>query len=145
MSTRDVASAPGVVRSCRNVARWASALVLVSAVCVAACGRRASAPPPRPENVPSDAVWASGTDGGAFISCLAVGAEPTNLFECVVFRDRDGDVVARGRFGTRPTFHVGLAELRRSYAAFDGASILLANGAALAPDTNAEFARPDER
>ena len=116
----------------------------VGALGVAACGRRGTPPPPRPASVPVDAVWAGGLDGGAFISCLAVGREPTNLFECVVFEDRSGHVVARGRFGTRPTFNISLGELRRSYAAFDGSSILLANGAALAPDTNVPFARPGD-
>jgi len=128
--------------------RWivTTALVLMGAVAASACGRRSKPPPPRPASVPADAVWAGGEDGGAFISCLAVGREPTNMFECVVFQEQDGDVVARGRFATRPTFSVSLGELRRSYAAFDGASILLANGATLAPDnSNVPFAQPDQR
>ena len=108
-----------------------------------ACGRRGTPPPPRPVAVPADAVWAGGPDGGAFISCLAVGREPTTTFDCVAFDDGDGDVTSRGRFVTRPSFSITLGELRRSYAAFDGSSILLANGAALAPDgTSAPFARP---
>jgi hypothetical protein len=119
-------------------------LVLAVAIGASACSRRVTPPPPRPATVPADAVWAGGPDGGAFISCLAVGREPANTFECVVFGDRDGEVLGRGRFVTRPTFQVSLAELRRSYTAFDGSSILLANGAALAPDTtDVPFARPD--
>jgi hypothetical protein len=95
--------------------------------------------------VPADAVWAGGPDGGAFIRCRVVGREPTNAFECVVFGDGAGEVVARGRFVTRPTFDVTLGELRRSYAGFDGSSILLANGVALAPDTSVPLAQPHQR
>jgi len=94
--------------------------------------------------VPADAVWAGGPDGGAFIGCRGVDREPSNAFECVVFGDGAGEVVARGRFVTRPTFHVTLGELRRSYAGFDGSSILLANGVALAPDSSdVPWARPE--
>jgi hypothetical protein len=120
------------------------ALLVAGAIGASACSRRVTPPPPRPVGVPVDAVWAGGADGGAFIRCVAVGQERANTFECVVFGDRDGEVVGRGRFVTRPTFHVSLAELRRSYAAFDGSLILLANGVALAPDTtDVPFARPD--
>jgi hypothetical protein len=120
------------------------ALLVAGVIGTSACSRRVTPPPPRPASVPVDAVWAGGPDGGAFISCLAVGREPANTFECAVFGDQAGEEVVRGRFVTRPTFHVSLAELRRSYAAFDGSLILLANGAALAPDTtDVPFARPD--
>lgn len=89
-------------------------------------------------------MWAGGPEGGAFISCLAVGREPTDVFECGVFQDRSGTVVARGRFITRPTFQASLRELRRSYAAFDGSSILLVNGVALSPDSSSvPFAHPN--
>lgn len=116
---------------------------LALALSVAACSRRVTPPPPRPVGVPADAVWAGGLEGGAFIRCVAAGREPTTAFDCVVFHERAGDVIVRGRFVTRPTFETSLRELRRSYAAFDGSAILLVNGVALTRDSgHVPFAGP---
>lgn len=55
-------------------------------------------PPDRPTSVPADAVWAGGSDGGAWIDCGMSTKEPLTTFWCSVFHE-NGDVwVERGSF-----------------------------------------------
>jgi hypothetical protein len=60
-------------------------------------GRRLEAiEPPRPPGVPTTATWAGGPECGSFVDCSPedVGA----LYQCSVFHERTGTLVARGEY-----------------------------------------------
>lgn len=52
-------------------------------------------PPARHANVPADAVWSGGADGGAWIACVGPVA---TTYDCKVFDDFTGELRAAGRF-----------------------------------------------
>jgi hypothetical protein len=84
-------------------------------------------PPARHANVPPDAVWSGGADGGAWIACKGpVGTE----YDCTVFDDFTGDLRAAARFT-----YVGLgsppAAQSLDFSGFDGDTIHLKHGRAL--------------
>ncbi len=54
-------------------------------------------PVKRPANVPSDAVWHGGADGGNWIQCLQI-KDSTNIFFCNVYSDFTGDIIYKGLF-----------------------------------------------
>src|SRR5690606_35781781 len=51
-------------------------------------------PPPRPVNVPSDAIWAGGVDGGDWIRCVKY----KNCFQCAIFEDFKGRLIETGAY-----------------------------------------------
>lgn len=52
--------------------------------------------PPRPANVPVDATWAGGADGGMWIDC---DEGDTERYQCVVYATVTGVVAESGEFG----------------------------------------------
>ena len=77
--------------------------------------------PPRPSNGPPSAVWAGGTDGGAWIDCSFAWKEPHVAYTCNTFTD-SGHPWASGAYV--------LAEIRR-------------NGSEIAYEPLGAFARID--
>ena len=104
------------------------------------CGPTKARPPMRPDRVPIEASWAGGTDGGDWLHCRFGGKEPAAFFDCTVYSDQTGDVVAHGLYvlGTRgasgdlaPTSSL---TPKLDYRYFDGVSIHLQGGYALLPE-----------
>ena len=53
-------------------------------------------PPPRPQGVPAEAVWAGGLDGGSWILC---GGDTTrNVNTCSVWNDQNGALAETGDY-----------------------------------------------
>lgn len=53
-------------------------------------------PEHRPQNVPNDAVWVGGADGGAYVRC---GIDPTqNVNPCSVWNDYTGMLIESGNY-----------------------------------------------
>jgi hypothetical protein len=62
-------------------------------VAFAGCDRSASLEPKkRPPGVPSEAVWAGGADGGAYVHC-AIDRQ-NNVDKCTVWNDFTGESVS---------------------------------------------------
>ena len=109
-------------------------LIIVTALFVVSCSRQPS-PPPRPNGVPADALWAGGSDGGSFIKCDFDSA--TALDVCSVFNDHTGETEARGQYRVDGRSKAQDAA-RFEYSAFDGKRIYLKDGSVLSPS-------PDKR
>ena len=106
----------------------------LSILVIAACAGE----PPRPSGLPSDAEWAGGPDGGAWILCGQTTKEPYAAFDCTTFNE-DGSVWARGHFiHARPAGGryeaVGAPFPGLAFEGYDGVSIYLQNGTMLVPD-----------
>lgn len=67
---------------------------LISSACKIKTIESDPEPPPRPQNVPSDAVWAGGLDGGSFIVMKAL-SKP-NWYSAQIYSDATGDLVFQG-------------------------------------------------
>lgn len=50
-----------------------------------------SAPPPRPDHVPEQAIWSGGPDGGWFFDCRLSGA-----LECTIYDEETGVIAKAG-------------------------------------------------
>ncbi len=101
-------------------------LLLVTVTAGGAC--TGSSTPPRPPKVPLTAVWAGGPDGGAWVDCRVDTTRDVN--PCTVYNEVQGDVWMKGSFVLRD---VGRAASKEElvFGAFDGVSILLADGKVL--------------
>jgi hypothetical protein len=60
-------------------------------------GCSASSPPPRPRGLPSTAIWAGGSDGGAWMDCCLATKEPKNEYSCFLFHG-NGDLWSKGSY-----------------------------------------------
>jgi hypothetical protein len=100
---------------------------------LAACGCDTGAQgdvPPRLPTVPSDATWAGGKDGGAWIRCEVDLEQAANW--CTVWSDQTGEVSARTLFVLRGTGGFAQAE-DLHYSGFNGIYIGLKDGRMLEP------------
>lgn len=93
---------------------------------ITAC-QRPVVPPARHAGVPPEAVWTGGVDGGAWVACK--GPFSTE-YDCKVFHDHTGEVVASGRFtfvgpGSPPDARL------LEFNGFDGDAIHLNSGRSL--------------
>jgi hypothetical protein len=98
--------------------------------------------PERPSSVPSDAVWAGGSDGGSWVLCSPIAREGS--FRCKIFDDYLGHLI------TDAIFHLYFLEadgkLSRAENArlvhieprfYDGAIIALQDNLVLSPESKA--------
>jgi hypothetical protein len=113
------------------------AVSLLLALCLVGCRSHVN-PPPRPQGVPADAVWAGGSDGGSFIRCEFDAASAMDF--CSVFNDHTGQLDAQGKYGVN-----GKSKpqdvARFEYSGFDGHRIYLRDGSVLVPVANADTSR----
>lgn len=100
-----------------NLARIAITVVVGM---LAACSPRH---PERPNHLPASAVWAGGSDGGAWIACNRL--TPT-LYDCAVYD-------ARGKLWSKDTYTIQKSVSAGNYEGYDGVRILLQDGGYLEP------------
>jgi hypothetical protein len=101
------------------------AVCLVS-VCLLACGKPAELRPDhRPIGVPSDAVWAGGADGGAYIKCTADSTR--NVDRCSVWNDFTGASTGPHDYSLFKE-HRAAKDLELEYTGAVNDSIYLRNG-----------------
>jgi hypothetical protein len=86
-------------------------------------------PPPRPQGVPKNALWAGGADGGVFLIVRPVGPSQPDTYSAEIYNDHSGSRVHRGLLRLEPTrdapFAVGEAA---SYSGWDGQALHLTDG-----------------
>ena len=74
------------------VNRLAAAVYLVLSTSLVSCGKPAELRPQhRPAEVPIDAVWAGGADGGAYIKCTVDAVR--NVDRCSIWNDFTGQSI----------------------------------------------------
>ena len=114
----------------RTVRKRSLSVGLAIAIVVVACFERASDEPLRPPNVPFDAVWAGGSDGGCFVQCKADRDRNVNV--CVAYLSTTGEILQRGDYQIRGS---GRAATHRelTYEWCDGQVIGLKSGQVLEP------------
>jgi hypothetical protein len=108
--------------------------------------------PSRPENVPADAVWAGGTEGGAWILCVPTLANQA-LLSCRMFNDRDGTLWARGTYmparitwdaaKEAPVTSPAPLPDRWEFEGFDGVALFLKQNITLVPHGTIDYPAPD--
>jgi hypothetical protein len=93
--------------------------------CLASCGSESTISPVRPRNVPPDAWWSGGPDGGAWIQVRKVRE---NDFTAKIFDD-GGSVWVAGQFiaSTKITQPLNKDWLRKNIIGFDGRQIFVRN------------------
>lgn len=108
--------------------KMASLHLLMIGICfMTACATEPTVPP-HPKSVPASAVWAGGTDGGAFIEC-SYDSE-TRLNKCTAYNDHTGEIETTGTFKIAGPSRANEADKFR-YSAFDGNRIYLMDGSIL--------------
>jgi hypothetical protein len=100
------------------------------------CGRAENRT--RPTNVPSDAVWAGGPDGGCWVKCNVDEAQ--NVNHCIAYLDPTGQVMQRGAYRLRAQARAATAA-ELTYQWCDGTLIGLAKNLVLEPVKVAPEAR----
>lgn len=58
--------------------------------------------PKKPPNVPKEAVWSGGVDGGVFIYIRKEENSPPNIYVAKIFYDSTGDIWYEGRLSVEP-------------------------------------------
>ena len=104
-------------------------ILLLAVVAVAvSCGYR-KVPPDRPTNVPAQAVWAGGLDGGSFVHCEVDSSRDVN--KCTVYNEDTGQVMEQGDFRLKTEGRAArVEELKYTWADWGG-MIGLADGQTL--------------
>lgn len=100
-------------------------ILFVSVAFVLSCNQHELAPE-RPENVPESAVWAGGSDGGAWIDCQAL--TEAGSYDCAIYSDFSGAALQKGEYRAPAGVAVEL-----DFNFFDGTVIGLKNGVLLSP------------
>jgi hypothetical protein len=118
---------------------------LLASLLAVACHNPTPRPPPRASGVPIDAVWAGGVDGGDWLRCVMRGKEPAAFFDCDVYSDQTGHVIASGSYSLARCGPDGQCEPvtslvpRTDYQFFDGVAIHLRQPYALIPDGDIDY------
>lgn len=107
------------------------ALLLLLPALMTSCERRPAQAPSRPAKVPTSAVWAGGSDGGAFIDCRETSER---LNDCTVYFDGNGEIWMHGLFKLKGK-NKGVPNSALKYSFADGVGIGLLDGSYLEPTT----------
>lgn len=103
-----------------------------------ACQAGESSIPKRPVNVPKNAVWGGGVDGGNWYNCKKLNKQWH--YYCIIYNDFNGQIESTGTYvlrgsywdkeGNRPVVQ-DLNSLTLKYDTFDGDAIFLLNSVSL--------------
>lgn len=86
-------------------------------------------PPDKLQDIPSEAVWVGGVDGGAWYLCKKISSYKA---DCIIYNDNNGEVWESGIFTTKSGSLEEIDFLNsKSYQGFNGDRLLLTNGAIL--------------
>ena len=82
----------------------------------------------RPRNVPQEAMWVGGPDGGVFIA-LRTQNRSRGIYLTKVFADSTGELLYAGKLRLVPSYPI-LVSTRDAtlFAAWDGSALLLTDG-----------------
>ena len=86
-------------------------------------------PQKRPANVPKEAIWCGGADGGAFIRVTKIKNDPEKIYAAEIYFDTTGEVWYRGKLilesSENPNFDFTNANV---YSGWDGDILYLRDG-----------------
>jgi hypothetical protein len=113
-------------------------VILVAALCITLFGCKAGddsmevTPPKRPANVPEEAIWSGGADGGAFIHITKSKDTPDNVYTAEIYFDTTGETWYRGRLLLESSEnHSFDFKNENVYSGWDGDTLYLRDGRAL--------------
>jgi hypothetical protein len=113
-------------------------LILVATLCINSFGCNATnesmsaAPPKRPANVPKEAIWSGGKDGGVFICITKSKDAPDNIYNAEIYFDTNGEVWYKGRLLLEPSENQNIdSKDKNAYAGWDGDTLYLRDGRTL--------------
>ncbi len=108
--------------------------VIAQLVILAACTYSVSEPR-RPAQVPKQALWVGGSDGGVFVE-VSETPQKDSGYRMTVYHSRTGQILYTGPAEIRPR---GKGSLRvhdvESYSGWDGEKMILSDGRTLEPVT----------
>ena len=105
--------------------KWIGPALLVTAALLASCGRGGA--PPRPQGVPSNAMWIGGPDGGVF-AVIQFGAT-AGEFHADIYADTTGATLFTGRLVLDwPVPPIERPDDPLLYDGWDGQAMLLRDG-----------------
>lgn len=111
-----------------------AALLALTMLLTTGCdaGTTASTEPPRPDNVPTEAIWTGGLDGGVYVLLSRSEGTEGSVYTGKVYAEKSGVVWYEGRFAIEPAGepYVDLQN-PESYGAWDGDTLYLRDGRAL--------------
>ncbi len=130
LNKKIVKYAPGLAVAC-----LLCVLLLVYVIKELNCGfvNTPANPQERLEGIPLSAVWAGGTDGGAWISCTLI----KNIrVKCIVYNEYTGEVDAEGEFiaVSRNSEKAKNFKISNRYSYYDGMNIGVDDNITLMPD-----------
>jgi len=109
-------------------------MLAVAAAVWLACESEVLRDPPRPSNVPADALWVGGLDGGVFVRVTKPAGAAAERYAAEIYGE-SGDVVYRGAMRMRPPGAAALeVSSREAYEGWDGEVLYLSGGRALVGD-----------
>lgn len=129
-----------VIHNVRQTKRVTSRIIITGVLSVLAFGCSSDTAPSRPSNVPTEAIWAGGVDGGAWVECRFATKEPFTGFDCQIW-NHDGRAWSSGRFevwmnegdgGWKPRGGKLFAEVT-NFDFYDGVTIVISEKRQLRP------------
>lgn len=104
-------------------------------ILASSCGEYTSEPE-RPSNVPAEADWVGGEDGGSYIQCLTYNPK-TGLARFIIYNDFSGQVEAKGFYKIADRIYNKKIEF--SFSTYDGENIYLNDGNIFTPTDNVVY------
>ncbi len=110
-------------------------IVLMLIFCINLIGCEASndnveiTPPARPANVPKEAIWSGGMDGGVFIYIKKSENAPSNIYSAEIYYDTTGEIWYKGRLSLEASENkIFDFNDKDVYAGWDGDTLYLRDG-----------------
>lgn len=119
---------------------------------LSACSQQAAVAPARPSNVPREATWAGGVDGGNWFLCRPL--KRAWNFSCAIYNDDNGSLVHKGIYVLRSVYwndakKVPVIQSIKSrtlaFDDYDGDDINLMNSLLLVPVDRSRYHAPTIR
>lgn len=95
-------------------------VVLALSVFIVGCDNE----PSKPSNVPANAFFVGGKDGGVFLRCVR-NFDNTKIYRCTIYNDFNGEVWSEGIFAIENENSEFNPDDKEMYSAWDGARIIL--------------------
>jgi hypothetical protein len=116
-----------------NTFKFSAIPILILCVILIGCefikGSAAIKPPQKPPNVPKEAIWSGGVDGGVFILVQKDKNSPANIYFADIYYDSTGEIWYKGRLSIdpleKPDFDYRNKEV---YSGWDGDTLYLKDG-----------------
>jgi hypothetical protein len=121
--------------------RWiifACVIVAVLTGCEVSQKKASINPPNKPANVPQEAVWSGGANGGAFIYLRKNNDSPPHIYSAEIYYDSTGEIWYKGQLKIEPVDNPQFDWKNKDvYSGWDGDTLYLKDGRLLkAIDTN---------